>query len=284
MKPIYSVLPRAEVASLLRFYDLPHPNRPGHILTGYDKPHALRTAKMCVAVGARLGHSNARLRQFETACLLHDIGRVGLRPSLFGKIWTWAKEQGIPTRPKEWRARYPETRYGSESRAFIRLNKAALLEQGLTLTPEVKDHIDMRLGFAKRLRRQLPLLKTRVQGLELTWRPWMGRIMLYYYYPEKLEKARPWVHQLAEILVGCEQLEAYSNQRRGKDYYARSGESFPAAFAYLRSLTQEGILSMPVYQAIVQLAREGHFMDILRQARGEPLTAADQRYLRSLTA
>lgn len=238
---------------------------------------------MCVAVAAHLGHPVSRLRQFETACLLHDMGRVGLRPILFGKIWTWAKEQGIPTRPREWRTRHPETRYGKESEAFIRLHKHALLEQGLTLNPEVRDHIDMRLGFAKRLRRQLPLLKIRVQGLDLSWVPWMGKIMLYYYYPEKLERVRPWLHQLAEILVGCEQLEAYSNQRRGKDYYARAGESFPAAFDYLRTLTGTGILSAPVLQAIVQLAREGHFMNILRQARGGQLTNTDQRFLRALT-
>jgi len=284
LKPIYTVLSRAQVLTLLRFYDLPHPTRPGQVLTGYDKPHALRTARMCVAVAAHLRHPETRLRQFETACLLHDVGRVGLKPALFGKIWTWAKEQGIPTRPREWRARYPETPYGKESQAFFRLFKADLLEQGLTLTVEVKDHIDMRLGFAKRLRRQLPSLKTRVQALDLSWAPWMGHIMLYYYYPEKLERARPWVHQLAEILVGCEQLEAYSNQRRGKDYYARSGESFPAAFAYLRTLTKGGILSGPVFQAIITLTRDGHFMDILRQARGGQLTSADQRFLRSLTA
>ena len=284
VKPIYSVLTRVQVASLLRFYDLPHPNRPGHLLTGYDKPHALRTSKMCVAVARQLGHPNQRLQQFETACLLHDIGRVGLRPTLFGKIWTWAKKEDIPTRPREWRARYPDTPYGKESQAFIRLHKADLLEQGLMLSPEVKDHIDMRLGFAKRLRRQLPLLQFRIQGLGLSWVPWMGQIMLYYYYPEKLKKARPWVHQLAEILVGCEQLEAYSNQRRGKDYYGRQGESFPAAFSYLRSLTQEGILSLQVFQSIVHLAKDGHFTTILRQSRGGDLTAADKRFLRSLIA
>ncbi|MGE0472803.1 MAG: hypothetical protein AB7P17_04140 [Nitrospirales bacterium] len=284
LKPTFSLLTRTQVSSLLRFYDIPHPTRPGHILTGYDKPHALRTTRMCVAVAEHLGHPISRLRPFETACLLHDMGRVGLRPKLFGQIWSWAKEQGIPTRPREWRACHPDTRYGKESEAFIRLYKQSLVKQGLTLNQEVRDHIDMRLGFAKRLRRQLPLLKSRVRELDLPWMPWMGQIMLYYYYPEKLERVRPWVRQLAEILVGCEQLEAYSNQRRGKDYYARSEESFPAAFEYLRTLTRNGILSAPVLEAIVRLAREGHFMDILRQARGGRLTNADQRFLRTLTA
>lgn len=238
---------------------------------------------MCVAVASHLGHPIARLRQFETACLLHDIGRVGLRPVLFGKIWGWAKEQGIPTRPKEWHARHPETPYGRETEAFIRLHKGSLLAQGLSMDPEVKDHIDMRLGFAKRLHRQLPLITSRVKQLDLSWVPWMGKIMLYYYYPEKLDGVRPWIHQLAEILVGCEQLEAYSNQRRGKDYYARTGESFPAAFDYLRTLTQNGVLSDSVLRAIVHLVREGHFLTILRQARGGRLDHSDQQYLRALT-
>ena len=63
--------------------------------------------------------------------------------------------------------------------------------------------------------------------------------MLYYYYPEKLSRAQPWVKQLAEVLVACEQFEAYSNQRRGRDYYVRSKESIAEAFAYLDKLEQE---------------------------------------------
>ena len=60
-----------------------------------------------------------------------------------------------------------------------------------------------------------------LRELGVAWSPWMSRIMLYYYYPEKLAGAQPWVKQLAEILVACEQFEAYSNQRRGRDYYVR---------------------------------------------------------------
>lgn len=237
---------------------------------------------MCVAVAAALEHPRPRLAQFETACLLHDIGRVGLQPALFGKIWTWAKSQNIPTRPREWRAKFPETPYGRETRTFIQVYKAALTAQGLPLNAEVKDHIDMRLGFARRLQKHLPPVRARVRELGLTWAPWMGRIMLYYYYPEQLEGVSPWTHQLAEILVGCEQLEAYSNHRRGQDYYAREGESFATAFTFLDNLTKEGILSRPVTNTIRRLSREGHFSSILRQARGGRLTSADQRYLQSL--
>lgn len=109
----------------------------------------------------------------------------------------------------------------------------------------------------------------------------MQQVMLYYYYPERLAKAKTWVRQLAEILVACEQFEAYSNRRRGQDYYARNKESLPEAFAYLENLEQEGILSSEVLNAVRLLSAEGTFDTILMEARGEPLTQSDRRYLRS---
>jgi hypothetical protein len=279
LKPSHSVLTRTQVVSLLKWYDQPHPARPGRTIPGYDKAHALRTARMCVAVGSALGHPLTRLRQFEAACLLHDIGRAGLDPVLFGRIWSWAKEQKIPTRPREWRTRYPQTPYGREAQAFIDQYGAALQARGLTLTPAVKDHIDMRLGFARRLHKYLRPVKSAISAVDLAWSPWMERIMLYYYYPEKLEHAAAWTHQLAEILVACEQLEAYSNHRRGKDYYARAEESFAAAFAYLRQLTAQRIVSPQVLDLICRLTREGSFTTILRQARGGTLSVADLKFL-----
>ena len=92
----------------------------------------------------------------------------------------------------------------------------------------------MRLGYARRLFARLRIVKPMLRGLGITWSPWMGRIMLYYYYPEKLEGAQPWVRQLAEILVACEQFEAYSNQRRGRDYYARRQKTSRKPLAILR--------------------------------------------------
>jgi hypothetical protein len=91
----------------------------------------------------------------------------------------------------------------------------------------------MRLGYARRLAARLRTVKPRLRELSVTWSPWMSRIMLYYYYPEKLKGAQPWVRELAEILVACEQFEAYSNQRRGRDYYVRKREDVSEAFAYL---------------------------------------------------
>ena len=162
--------------------------------------------------------------------------------------------------------------------------KSALQKQGLQLTASVKDHIEMRLGFARRLKKCLRPVKSTVENLGIDWAPWMERIMLYYYYPEKLETAPAWMHQLGEILVACEQLEAYSNHRRGQDYYARSEESFQAAFAYLRQLTKDRIVSREVFATICQLTREGHFTPTLRQARGGKLSTAEQCYLASVAA
>ena len=106
--------------------------------------------------------------------------------------------------------------------------------------------------------------------------------MLYYYYPEKLESAPSWVRQLGEILVACEQLEAYSNNRRGRDYYARSQESFVEAFNYLSGLQSQKIISQRVLTAIKRLTAEGTFDKILSTARGQSLSIKERRYLRNL--
>ena len=238
---------------------------------------------MCVAVATALGYTVPKLRQFETACLLHDMGRAGLDPPLFGKIWSWAKEHNIPTRPREWRELYPQTSYGRETQAFIMQYGNALQKRGLPLTPQVKDHIEMRLGFARRLKTYLRPVKAHIQAIGIPWASWMERIMLYYYYPEKLEGAAFWMQQFAEILVACEQLEAYSNHRRGKDYYARTGENFKAAFTFLHQLTcQHNIVSQQVFECMCRLTREGCFTTILRQARGGTLSPADHRFLQTL--
>ena len=177
MKPSHTFLTRQQVSALLTLYDVPHPNKPQINIPGYDKAHAHRTARMCVPVAEALGHPPSRLKQFEAACLLHDMGRAGLDSKIFGAIWSWAKEQGIPTRPREWRAAHPNTPYGKESQAFIAHYKRELQNQGLKLTATVKDHIDMRLGFARRLRKCLRPVKSTVQNLGIDWAPWMERIM-----------------------------------------------------------------------------------------------------------
>ncbi len=276
-------LSRARVKALMTLYDYPHPLHQDRIIRGYDRPHAVRTATMCVAVAVRLGHPEDRIRLYHVACLLHDLGRAGLDRRLFGTIWSWAKQRGIPTRPREWRAVHPHTRYGRETEAFVSRYRKDLAAAGVLLDRWAIEQVEMRLGYARRLARRLRAVRPAFTKLGVSWQPWMQQVMLYYYYPERLAKAPSWVKQLAEVLVACEQFEAYSNQRRGRDYYARNKESLAEAFAYLDKLEQDGILSDEVVAAVRGLTAEGAFDSILEAARGEPLTRHDRRYLRNLT-
>ncbi|MCP9448929.1 MAG: hypothetical protein NNA21_02560 [Nitrospira sp.] len=278
------VIPRPLIRELMRLYDCPHPSKPGAVIRGYDRAHAMRTAMMCTAVAERLGHPADRLVDYQVACLLHDVSRAGLDRRLFGKIWSWANAHGVPTRPREWRAKYPSTPYGRETEAFVSRYGSELEAAGVPMTAWAKEQIEIRLGHARRLRRRLAIVKPALRRLGLRWAPWMSDVMLYYYYPEKLLNAKPWVKQLAEILVACEQLEAYSNRRRGRDYYARMRESFPEAFAYLDRLQTEGLISKPVMAALRELVAEGKFDAVLEQARGRRLTDAERRYLHGLAS
>lgn len=276
------LIPRTLLAGLLNCYDYPHPLQPGRIIRGYDRPHAVRTARMCAAVAAELGHAPARVRQYQIACFLHDLGRAGLDRALFGQIWSWAKQQGIPTRPREWRAVHPDTRYGRETEAFLRRYRTGLAADGIPMTAWATEQVEMRLGYARRLARRLRAVRPAITRLGVRWEPWMHTVMLYYYYPEKLAASPPWVKQLAEILVACEQFEAYSNQQRGRDYYVRRKETLAEAFAYLDTLQREGILSGPVMSALRRLTARGEFDRVLEEARGARLSPAERRYLRRM--
>lgn len=275
-------IPSELVSALLQLYDYPNPRRPGRIIRGYDKAHAHRTARLCGAVATRFGYDPETVARYQIACLLHDLGRAGLDAPLFRKIWTWAREQGIPTRPREWRQVHPETRLGHETEAFLKRYKDALEAHGITMDAWAQEQVEMRLGFARRLKRQLQRVRPRLADLGVQWSPWMERIMLYYYYPERLQKASAWVHRLAEILVACEQLEAMNNRRRGRDYYARTRETLPEALAFLDRLTAEGILSRPVIETVRDMAADGAFDQVLAESRGQSLPPRERRYLRSL--
>ncbi len=281
--PVSLLVPRALATALMRLYDYPDPRRSGRLIRGYDRPHALRTARMCAAVAMRLGHQTERLVPYQIACLLHDLGRAGLDRRLFGKIWSWAKQRGIPTRPREWRAAYPDTPYGRETEAFLARYQDELEADGIRIDGWAKEQVEMRLGYARRLARRLRAVKPSLKRLSVSWSPWMGLVMLYYYYPEKLHGAPRWVRQLAEVLVACEQFEAYSNRRRGRDYYVRTQETLGEAFTYLEKLKVEGILSETVVTALRTLAAEGAFDSLLAEARGAALTRRELRYLRGLT-
>ena len=274
------MIPRALVSRLMHLYDVSHPLRQGRVIRGYDRAHAVRTARMCAAVASALGHEPERVRQYQIACLLHDLGRAGLDRPLFGKIWSWAKAHGIPTRPREWRAVHPETPYGRETEAFIARYRQALAADGIRMTSWAKEQVEMRLGYARRLARRLRAVRASIRRMGVRWESWMQAVMLYYYYPEKLSGVRPWVKELAEVLVACEQFEAYSNQRRGRDYYVRTKETIADAFAYLDTLEREGILGARVMRTLKQFASAGRLDGIIAEARGSGLTVQERRFLR----
>jgi hypothetical protein len=276
------IIPPSLVSRLMRLYDVSHPLHRGRVIRGYDRSHAVRTARMCAAVAAALGHGADRVRQYQIACLLHDLGRAGLDRQLFGKIWSWAKAHGIPTRPREWRAIHPETTYGRETEAFITRYRRALEADGIAMTAWAKEQVEMRLGYGRRLARRLRAVRSSIKKMGVRWEPWMQLVMLYYYYPEKLAGAQSWVKQLAEILVACEQFEAFNNQRRGRDYYVRKKETIVEAFAYLQKLKQEGILSHDVMAALERLAAQGEFNEIIAEARGHRLTPKERTLLRRM--
>ncbi|MGH7182438.1 MAG: hypothetical protein ACREJN_10725 [Nitrospiraceae bacterium] len=276
------VIPRSLVSQLMRLYNYPHPFHPKQVIRGYDRLHAIRTARMCAAVATSLGYGTEQVRQYQIACLLHDLGRAGLDRKLFGKIWSWAKERGIPTRPREWRARHKDTPYGRETEAFLRCYRKKLEADGIPMTTWAEEQVEMRLGYSRRLARRLRTVRPAIRKMGVTWLPWMQQVMLYYYYPEKLASAKPWVRELAEILVACEQFEAYSNQHRGRDYYVRKKETLVDAFAYLETLQQEGILSGKVMGALRWLTAQGEFDAILEEARGYAFTQGERRALRAM--
>jgi len=111
---------------------------------------------------------------------------------------------------------------------------------------------------------------------------WMEKVTLYYYYPEKLADDPAWVRELGQILVACEQLEAFSNRERGSDYYNRSNESFAAAFDYLDNLKVKGQLSAKVLSAVRYLTAQGLFDTILKAARKGQMSKQDLNFLRTL--
>ncbi len=237
---------------------------------------------MCAAVAQYLGHDEDRIRQYQTACILHDLGRAGLDRDLFGKIWSWARKQNIPTRPAEWRSSHPETPYGEETEAFLSMYQSQLQRLGINMSNWAKEQVEMRLGYARRLRRILVPLMPQLKQQGIEWLPWMEQVVSYYYYPEKLNGAPEWVHELGQTLMACEQLEAYSNRTRGSDYYNREDENFIDAFNYLDSLKEQGQLSDKVLNAVRYLTAQGLFDNILTEARAAELTNRESDFLRSL--
>ena len=278
----FLLISESTAKSLLKFYDYPHPEKTNKIIEGYDKDHALRSAKMSAAVATYLGYDKEIVREYQIACILHDLGRAGLDKKLFGKIWTWAENHKIPSRPLEWREKYPQTEYGFETEAFWDMYSSKIQEMGIKNIEWAKEQIEMRLGYARRLNRLIENIKPSLKKQGIEWTDWMQKVILYYYYPEKMKDSPGWMREFGEILVGCEKLEANSNRIRGKDYYNRDDESFEDAFNYLNKLKNENLISEKVLFAIQTLVSEGSFDDILKEARNGYISKKELKFLRSI--
>tara|TARA_Y100000817_G_scaffold313297_1_gene309119 strand:+ start:336 stop:1214 length:879 start_codon:yes stop_codon:yes gene_type:complete len=278
----FLLISESTAKSLLKFYDYPHPEKTNKIIEGYDKDHALRSAKMSAAVATYLGYDKEIVREYQIACILHDLGRAGLDKKLFGKIWTWAENHKIPSRPLEWREKYPQTEYGFETEAFWDMYSSKIQEMGIKNIEWAKEQIEMRLGYARRLNRLIENIKPSLKKQGIEWTDWMQKVILYYYYPEKMKDSPGWMREFGEILVGCEKLEANSNRIRGKDYYNRVDESFEDAFNYLNKLKDEDRISEKVLFAIQTLVSEGLFDGILKEARNGYISKKELKFLRSI--
>ncbi len=268
--------------ALLNIYDTPDPLRPGFTTPGYDRDHARRTAAIVVAVAPRLGVAPEWLERLETAALLHDLGRAGMDPSLFGAIFRAAAEAGLPVRLGELRERCPETDGSRAVDRFLEMAGAALARANIAVTDAVRDHVAMRMDYRGRLTRMIERHAATLARLRVVVEPWMEKVVLYYYYPHLMEGEPAQVRRMGMLLVACENFEAANNAKRGRDYYGRSEETMAGAFDPLRSFEDRGILDRETVRALACTAASGALDTVVQEARGNPTRTplpADERAL-----
>ena len=272
--------------ALLRLYDVPDPERPGEVIPGYDKDHAGRTTRIAMRVAQAVGLPEERLEDFETTALLHDLGRAGMDPALFGRIFGLAEKRGLPVRIREFRARYPDITEEQAPAHFLDLISPALHEEGMEITPQVVDHVSMRMDFKGRLRWALAEVAPELRSHGLSLHPWMEKVMLYYYYPDGMEGEGEDVRLMGMILVACENFEAFNNWRRGRDYYGRAKERLEDVFAALSRFEEDGLVSAEVMRALKALTASGDLDSAIKESRGmpqsDPLLAEDVAFQRAL--
>ena len=268
--------------AVLALYDAPDPARPGHVIPGYDRDHAERTARIVLRLARELALDPRRHPGLELACLLHDLGRAGMDSHLFGQIFGLAQEAGLPVRLRDLRARYPHVTEEQAPAFFLDLVAPLLAPHNIPLDDRLRDHIAMRMDFRGRLRRMLQQSAPTLHALGLAVEPWMERVMLYYYYPELMHGQPDDVRLMGMILVACENFEAYNNVRRGRDYYGRTGERLPDVFAALDRFQTQGLIAPRILDALKRLTAAGALDAVIKESRDlppeAPLPAADIAY------
>ena len=274
--------------ALLALYDVPDADEPGRVIPGYDRDHAERTTRIVMRMARALGLDPSRYHDLEVTALLHDLGRAGMDPQLFGQLFGLAQELGLPVRIKELRGRYPQVAEEEATQFFLDLLGSALKERGIASDERLIDHARMRMDFKRRLRRVLAEKETDLKKLGVTLEPWMEKVMLYYYYPQEMTGQPQDVRLMAMILVACENFEAYNNWRRGRDYYARAKERLREVFAALERFREDGLVSPEVMAALRSLTASGQLDAVIKESRGvpadEPLPQEDLAFLKELAS
>ncbi len=272
--------------TILSLYDTPDPSRPGKTVPGYDREHARRTAVVVTKLAAMLGVRSYALEKLEATALLHDIGRVGMDPKLFGAIFTIAQGHGLPVRLPQLLEAYPGTVEAEAPSLFLKLVRPHIEQEGVEVDGRVVDHIRMRMDFKGRLREVLRERAGVLRGLGVEVEPWMEKVMLYYYYPQDIAGEPEEVRLMGMVLVAGENFEAYNNCTRGRDYYGRRKESLEDAFRTLDGFVERGLVTRPVLDALKKLAASGGLNAVVNEARGLPSGAAlpeeDRRFLRRM--
>ena len=209
-RPLYSYrmgrLDERTRSGLLALYDVPDPEATGQRIPGYDRDHAARATEIVLLVASGLGLDDRWQRDLEITALLHDIGRAGMEPTLFGQVFSLAAELGLPVRAKELRSKYPEVDEREATAFFLDLIGPSLRERGIPVDDTLIDHIRMRMDFKGRLRQVLDDKRQDLDRLGVSVHPWMEKVMLYYYYPEEMTGEAEEARLMGMTLVACENL------------------------------------------------------------------------------
>ena len=272
-----------DAEALLALYDSPDPTQPGHMIPGYDRDHARRTTAIVLRAAPDVGIAPEWMERLEVIGLLHDLGRAGMDPELFGRIFGLAQQAGLPVRLAELKERYPDVSEEMAPDLWLDIARPTLESNGVHVTSQLRSHIAMRMDFKGRLREQLERHEATLEFLGVVVEPWMEKVILYYYYPHLIAGEVRAVQRMGMLLVACENFEAFNNARRGRDYYGRDRETMQDVFATLASFQERGLVDADIIHSLACLAASGELDTIVQEARErlpiEPLPDEDKAFL-----
>jgi hypothetical protein len=255
------------------------------MMPGYDRDHARRTTAIVLRAALQVGIAPEWMERLELIALIHDLGRAGMDPVLFGRIFGLAQQAGLPVRLPELKERYPNVTEEFAAELWLDLARSTLESNAVYVTSQLRSHIAMRMDFKGCLREQLKRHEATLEFLGVVVEPWMEKVILYYYYPHLMVDEELAVQRMGMLLVACENFEAFNNARRGRDYYGRDRETMQDAFATLTSFQERGLVDADIIQALACLAASGELDSIVQEARdrpeNEPFPDEDKAFLDS---